>query len=155
MRFKSEDYKKIYQMREILEGGNAYILAEEITNAHLSELKKIIDAQNKAFEDRNTILYVELDFTFHEYLISCSKNDILGKVFKKNMAQCRKFILVSSIQSDGVWNENIVNYDNNYPQQIYEALANHNSEKTEKLIKEHIRHSYENVILMIKDNLLS
>jgi GntR family transcriptional repressor for pyruvate dehydrogenase complex len=75
--FEKIDIQTIYNAREYIEGGIAYLAASNRTEQELSDLKAIVFDLKEAIEREDIMLVETLDKNFHLQLAECSHNTLL------------------------------------------------------------------------------
>ena len=72
---KVDDFRKLYEVRKILESGTAALAANYRNQTHIEELDSSIDDMAKSNIDNET--YVEADMAFHRAIARASSNNFL------------------------------------------------------------------------------
>jgi DNA-binding GntR family transcriptional regulator len=135
-----EDAKEVLQVRGVLEGLAADICAKKINEKEIQKLEEIIQKMNLAIKKGDLINYCELDDNFHELILKICGNKRIIKI----RGSLENFIYrfrVKSLSVTGRIENSKIEHRN-----ILEALKQHNSEKAEKLSKEHMNNTIDNII---------
>lgn len=131
------DILDIYNVREVLEGLAARLAADLIENKELLEMKKILKKAEDCIKKEDYDSYVKLDNEFHEILAKASKNIIIFKMI--NNFNIRKFSfnigLIRPVE------ETLVEH-----RAIIDAIDKHNSDLSEKLVRDHISNTRERIL---------
>ena len=131
------DILDIYNVREVLEGLAARLAADLIENKKLLKMKKILKKAEDCIKKEDYDSYVKLDNEFHEILAKASKNIIIFKMI--NNFNIRKFSfnigLIRPVE------ETLVEH-----RAIIDAIDKHNSDLSEKLVRDHISNTRERIL---------
>jgi len=124
---------EILELRKILEIETARLAAEKISSDEIIRLGEIIDEmKNSPIEEFN----VKLDKEFHFIIAKASGNNLIISILKAVSSLMDSFIKEAR--------EAIINKDENkeslleHHTNIYNALANHDAKKAEKVMKDHM-----------------
>lgn len=146
----TDEIKKVSQIREVFEAGAVRIATENITSEQLAELQQTVDLLEEACQNRNAQRYEELDCRFHQQLIGCVGNDKLDELFETVILQSHGFFLAGAVQAAFAWGENMEETRAGSHKRIYEALAAHDTEKAEELIRKHVKGGCELAVTIAK-----
>ncbi|MEA1964761.1 MAG: GntR family transcriptional regulator [Candidatus Aerophobetes bacterium] len=135
-RFSKKEILAIYDVREMLEGLSARLAAEKINKKDIKKMREMFislkESQSKSFSK----LYVAADLKFHEFLAQKSGNDVLWKIIRGFGIQIAAF-------EPGVFRSPKDTLKDHL--EIIDALADHNGELAETLMRAHIRATREKI----------
>jgi GntR family transcriptional repressor for pyruvate dehydrogenase complex len=123
---------ELFDARFYVETGTAFLAAQNCTTQQIEKLKLMLLEMKKAQDNRNQILYADLDTEFHLYIGQMSNNSILLRTYKtiRDILQ--------------IYLQNLNNY---YPAveasyewhcKIVDALSRNDAEKAKEYIGQHI-----------------
>jgi len=135
-----EDAKEVLQVRGVLEGLSAGICAKKINEKEIQKFEKIIQKMNIAVKKGDLIDYCELDDNFHELILKICGNKRIMKIRESLDNFIYRFRIKSLSVAGRIENSKIEHKD------ILESLKQHDSEKAEKLSKEHMNNTIDNII---------
>jgi GntR family transcriptional repressor for pyruvate dehydrogenase complex len=129
--FEDIDIETIYNAREIIEGGTAYLAAINRTDEECKELEQILTHMKDANKARDIILSRQFDSEFHIKLSKMSHNTLLqacvATIEEINQA-CVKRISKLDVILEG-------NYSDHY--EIYQQIKNRNPEGAKRAMIAH------------------
>ncbi len=128
--FTKNEIIAMYDVREMLEGLSAKLVAETAQGEDIEGLKKIFRSFSIPIKQPLWKKYSEADLKFHESLAQRSNNPILREIFQRFLLQIttiRTFLIRSP---DVSLKEHL---------EIIGAIEDHNPDLAEKLIRSHIR----------------
>jgi len=136
--FDTEEIKKLYQFREIIEVGAARLVAEKIIPEQLALLKQELDTL-LATEQDDIKAFEAADNRFHQLIVRFAGIDRLDSIFESVILQARCFFYLGTALTGPrkrKIKDKLVPADH---QDIYNALANHDGKTAERLLRKHIR----------------
>ncbi len=92
-----EDVFEIYSLREILEGLAARLAAQKVTAGLEAQLKKLLEEQRQAFQEKDLEVYGDIDLNFHQSIWEASKHKRLIETAQSIYGQIRLLIVNSAI----------------------------------------------------------
>lgn len=129
--FEDMDIETIYNAREIIEGGTAYLAAINRTDNECEELGQILSKLKDAVSEKDNVLAIRLDSEFHIQLSKASHNTLLqacvSTIEEINLA-CVKRISKFDVILES-------NYVDHYA--IYEQIVKQNPEEARKAMIAH------------------
>lgn len=131
------DFKCIYDVRIILETAACRMAAEQVTNQQLDKMQKLLDKMKDktiSVEERR-----ETDFAFHISIAEATGNSLLV-IFVRAM----KNVFISMIEK-GIFVTGGIDDASMRHAKILEALKEHDADKSEKMMAEHLEFSKRNV----------
>ena len=146
----TDEIRKVSQIREVFEAGAVRIATQNITSEQLGQLQHTVDLLEQACQNRDAQRYEELDCRFHQQLIGCVGNNKLDGLFETVILQSHGFFLAGAVQAAFSWGENLEELRAGSHKRIYEALASHDRDKAENLIREHVRGGCELAVTITK-----
>jgi len=136
-RFSKKEILAIYDVREVLEGLSARLAAEKIDDAKdIKKMREMFTHLKESASKSPSKLYVATDLKFHEFLAQKSGNDVLCKIIQYFGIQIAAF-------EPGVFRSPKDTLKDHL--EIINALANHNGELAETLMRTHIRATREKI----------
>lgn len=135
-----EDLQDIYTVRMNLEGIAAYRAAERITEFQINELKELLDLQ-EFYSSRGDADHIKgVDNHFHELVYRYSGStvfyDTLTPLHRK-VEKYRKASVENTERSETSLKEH---------RALLAALEAHDSELAKKLVVEHVKNAFENIM---------
>jgi DNA-binding GntR family transcriptional regulator len=132
--FSLEEVLQFLEIRKELEGFISRRAAEKISDAQLTELKKILDEMQKFKNNNDLLAYSKHNQKFHEAIYAACPNVLAVDMVVTLKTQMQKYntrtILVPG-RSDKSFKEH---------KELYEALKRRNPEQAEKAIRNHLDH---------------
>jgi DNA-binding GntR family transcriptional regulator len=130
--FSPEEIVAIYEIREVLEGLACRKAALLVSKNRLDSFRNLYKEATESAKKGDWKAYEKADEKFHFFLIEASQIDLLQEMVKS-------FYILVSRYARGL----VRPPQETFPEHmaIIDALENHNSELTEKLIREHIQKS--------------
>lgn len=133
IQIKRQDAEEIYDLRELLEGLSIRRTIENISEAKMQKITKVIDKMELYVKSNNIAEYGKLDMYLHILLCELSGNKRLLNIIK-NLQYQIKILLKTSINLP----ERGINLSFSEHKEIYRAILAKDIDKAEKLIREHI-----------------
>jgi len=135
-KFSKKEILAIYDVREVLEGLSARLVAERIDEKDIKKMREMFNRLQEAANKPSSKLYVTADLKFHEFLAQKSGNNVLYKIIQDFGIQIAAFGI-------GVFRPPKDTLKDHF--EIINALANHNGELAETLMRAHIRATREKI----------
>jgi DNA-binding GntR family transcriptional regulator len=88
------DVKELHNVRELLEGLAARLLAERRDSHGIGRLNAILDAMRQAADDDDQARMITLDADFHDALIELSDHKLLRELWVVTGVRLRRFLLL-------------------------------------------------------------
>lgn len=130
--FSEVEWEDIFEARRFIEKELAGLAAKRANTEILAEIKATIDDMAQAVKEENHAKYVSSNMEFHGKIAEASGNrvmiDLYNSITSLVLRAQRKAALVP-----GVMNESL-----KFHQEIYEAIADKDSEKASELMERHI-----------------
>jgi len=130
------------QVRGEIEGLLGRLAAEEMTELHLAELKKIQKACASLEKNKNKKKLVQLDIQFREILYSASKNSVLNKIAQSLYELTLRLWVIT--MDKGLWEEE-VRFISREMEALIAALARKDPMETARLKKEFLSFHYDRI----------
>jgi len=141
-----KDAADILEIRAALEGLAAKLAAERITDEEIEELAddtaKIEESINKGDVEKA----VEYDNKFHGSLVGASRNTRLASMVSNLQEQVQRFRIMLTSTSKNVMLKSL-----NDHKRIVEALSRRDRFLAQSLAKEHVEHTEDRLIELIKE----
>ena len=140
----AKDIEDIYTIRMMIEGLAARWATEKITPAELAELKDAIDLEEFYTVKNDTDNLLKFDSRFHDIIFKASKSKPLMhtlSTFHHYVQRARILSLSSPARAREALEEHKV---------IFQAIAEGDAEKAERLTTEHVRNASMNLIKQSK-----
>ncbi|MDO9509359.1 MAG: GntR family transcriptional regulator [Thermovirgaceae bacterium] len=123
-----------YAVREQLECISVGIAATRISERNLRRLDDSVLEEEKAFEEKNLELYLEVNENFHRIIAESSGNRVLAEYVENILARTNAYVVFYDPFYDIDDNPSIAHHKG-----IALALKEKNSEKAVKLMREHLK----------------
>ena len=133
------DVEDMFFVKKQLEPFAFRLAADNITDEALARLKHIIEQQEFYAMKKDTESMRNLDTEFHDIIYSQAKSPVLFSILSPNHHKLLKFRKDSLEKSDRIL------HSVEEHTALYEALKARDGEKAEKLMREHIEHTYDNL----------
>lgn len=125
-----------YIVREELECLATRLAAVKISERNLRRLEDAVIEEERAFEEKNLELYLEVNETFHKVIAEASGNRVLAEYIENILARTNAYVVFYDPFYDLEENPSIAQH-----KEIVRALKGKNAEKAEALMKEHLERS--------------
>jgi DNA-binding GntR family transcriptional regulator len=125
-----------YIVREELECLATRLAAGKISERNLRRLEDAVIEEERAFEEKNLELYLEVNETFHKVIAEASGNRVLAEYIENILARTNAYVVFYDPFYDLEENPSIAQH-----KEIVRALKGKNAEKAETLMKEHLERS--------------
>jgi len=139
-----EDVKEVLQIRGVLEGLAARVVAKKITSQEIEELEKIVTQMGLYVTKKDLTSYCKVDDEFHNLILHICGDKWIIQI-RDNLAN---FIYRFRIKSLSVIGR--LEYSLGEHQEIMESLKKHNSAEADRLSQIHM----ENTVINITKNVL-
>jgi DNA-binding GntR family transcriptional regulator len=140
VQFSERDVFELFLIRENLEGLAAYLAAEKMNEDGLAKLESCIQGFNEPFNELAVQRYAEEDFRFHQTIVTLSDCQRLIKMISTLYDHIRIFRLtmlgLSSRMKTSLAEHRL----------LVETFRKKDSQKSEQMMRQHIRHVREGVI---------
>ncbi len=123
-----------YAVREQLECISVAIAATRISERNLRRLEDAILEEEKAFEEKNLELYLEVNENFHRIIADASGNRVLAEFVENILARTNAYVVFYDPFYDIVDNPSISQH-----KAIAQALKERDREKAVELMREHLK----------------
>mgnify|MGYP003808853963 CR=1 FL=1 len=123
-----------YAVREQLECISVATAATRISERNLRRLEDAILEEEKAFEEKNLELYLEVNENFHKIIADASGNRVLAEFVENILARTNAYVVFYDPFYDIVDNPSIDQH-----KAIAQALKDRDREKAVELMKEHLK----------------
>jgi DNA-binding GntR family transcriptional regulator len=147
--FTLDDLDQLYQLREILETGAVRIIAKDINEKQLKDMKCLVNLLESACANKNVEAYQAADLEFHRLLIQFTGNQRMEEVFESIILQSRLFMSIGAYKTAFPWAYSTETLEAVSHKHIYETLAKHDVKNTELLVSKHIEmgHNLSKIIM--------
>ncbi len=142
--FSEKDINDIYEIRMKIEGLASRKTAMQITDEQIKELREVVDLQEFYVSRLSEENIKKLDSVFHQKIYEFAGSKIYEQILSilhRKIKMFRRTSMASNGRAVTAVHEH---------REIFEAIANHNSDLTEKLIIEHITHARDNLTKTFK-----
>jgi DNA-binding GntR family transcriptional regulator len=130
-----KDVVDMFEAREAIECGVAYIAASRATPEDLEHLKHLIEVADKARAGEQWEDYLKGDHAFHTFLVHMIKNPLLqdaaDRLLLHNLRFWRLYFAARPVQHGAM-----LSHD-----KLHAAISSHDSDKAELAMREHIGNS--------------
>jgi len=144
-KFSYEYSKEILEIREVLEGLAARIVADKINEQEIKEMQNIFKRMQSSAESNDLLTYCEYDDKFHDFIFKICKNHSLLKMrnYLENFIYRFRIKSLSGVKSVSV--KGRLNNSLKEHRKILDSLKEHNPVKAEREIKKHINNTMKNI----------
>lgn len=151
-RITEEDLKELAELREGLEGVAARRAALRINDQELAELKKELEILVKhdqkvdpLLDEKNAKAHQDADRRFHSLIVEVANNSRISRIYESVILQSQSFFFLRGASMRLGVDELI--FPNLVPHQdVYDAIAAHNPDEAESLMRRHIRSGAESLL---------
>ena len=127
-----KEIKEIYEIRAMIEGFAAQLAISHITQKELSQLESILDLMEKSIRENNLKKVIQYNLSFHQKIVSLSKNGNLAKVYGSMLLPVRRYQKMGlSLHSS--W---VVSLEEH--RRILEALNSRDIKRAEEMCRNHV-----------------
>lgn len=130
-----KDVIDMFEAREALECGVAYIAASRATHDDLEKLLTMINVADQARSDQNWENYLKADHRFHSFLTHMIKNPLLqdsaDRLLLHNLRFWRVYFAERPAQHSAMLSH----------EKLHAAISTHDPQKAEDAMREHIGNS--------------
>lgn len=126
------DMEQILYLRISIEMRSIKMLINHITDNELDDLDHVVNEQQKAIQNNDRVLYIELDQIFHRKLLKLSNQNILEQILQ-DLYNLTLLIGHAAISKEGRMEEVIQEH-----RLILSALRERDEEKATDLMKNHL-----------------
>jgi DNA-binding GntR family transcriptional regulator len=141
-RLSDEDITHSYELRAVLEGYCARIVAQK--KVDLSELEQTLSDMRSAADCQNINAFYERDLQFHLLLAEMTGNGMLVQTLKRIIVPLFAFVVIHTVRTQkGQWVQSIERHN-----RIIEALKTHDPVFAERLVTQTIGTFHEHTRVM-------
>jgi DNA-binding GntR family transcriptional regulator len=130
-----KDVVDMFEAREAIECGVAYIAASRATEDDLANLFELIHIADEARDEQHPEAYLKADHAFHTFLVHMIKNPLLqdaaDRLLLHNLRFWRLYFSARPAQHTAMLSH----------EKLHAAISSHDSEKAELAMREHIARS--------------
>jgi DNA-binding GntR family transcriptional regulator len=127
-----QETKEIYEIRAMIEGFAAQLAISHITQKDLSRLELIVDLMEKSIREDNLEKVIQYNLSFHQKIVSLSKNGNLAKVYRSMLLPVIRYQKMGlSLHSS--W---VVSLEEH--RRILEALNSRDIKRAEEMCRNHV-----------------
>lgn len=139
-----ERIQHLYQVRELLEGLGAKLIAEHNNKEAVSKLRNILNEAEQAAEQGNIDLLQKINSQFHMEIAKASENYYLENIMQTLQSHI-SLVMATSLSTKNRPKENIKEH-----YMIIDAIESWDPELAEAIIKSHVRKSYKTALKKIE-----
>jgi len=125
----------MFEAREAIECGVAYIAASRAADGDLAQLAELMHVADQAREAQHFEEYLKADHAFHTFLVHMINNPLLqdaaDRLLLHNLRFWRLYFSERPVQHTTMLSH----------EKLHDAISSHNSEKAELAMREHLMHS--------------
>jgi len=136
-----EDLQEVLQIRRVLEGMAASIVAEKISKEEITKLEEIIEKMSICVSKNDVTAYSDLNGEFHNLIFSVCENKRLIKICD-NLSNSEQRFKIRSLRN----NPERLKYSLKEHQEIMEALKRRDAEQADRLSQKHIENVLVNIL---------
>jgi DNA-binding GntR family transcriptional regulator len=126
-----KEIEEIYEIRAMIDGYAARLAVPSITRQDLDELDEVVDLMGEAVREDDFEKLIKQNLSFHQKIITLSKNDTLVKLYESVLLPVRRYQRMGlSLHSS--W---LVSLEEH--RDILEALTSGDIEQVERVCREH------------------
>lgn len=137
---------QLYQVREVLEGLSARLLAEKQDQQVIEELGELLRKAEASIVNGNIELLSDINAQFHNKIVKTTKNCYLNTALKRLQTHI-SLMMTTSLSSDGRPLQNIQEH-----WMIVNALEKGDERLAEEAMRHHIRNAYDTAIKELEIN---
>ncbi|HPF83918.1 HTH-type transcriptional repressor RspR [bioreactor metagenome] len=135
-----------FLVREQLECLAIRLAAERIGDRHLRRLEEALVEEARAIEERDLETYLEVNEAFHKAVADASGNRVLAEYVENILARTNAYVV---FYDPFYQNETTPTVDSH--KEILMALRAHDSEKSVKLMKRHLKESISGLSRIVEE----
>jgi DNA-binding GntR family transcriptional regulator len=136
----NEKIKQLYEVREVLEGLSAKLIAKSKNETVVAKLYSILDEAEKAVEDGNVEELSRINSNFHLQIAQAANNGYLVDIMTTLQSHI-SLVMTKSLSSKNRPPENLKEH-----RMILHAIESWDPDYAEAAIKAHVRKSYETAL---------
>lgn len=141
-----KDAADILEIRAALEGLAAKLAAERITEEEIAELAKDTAEIEQYMTQGDVEKAIEYDTKFHSSLVGASRNSRLANMVSNLQEQVQRFRIIITSTDKDLLLKSLSDH-----RRIVEALSRRDRFLAQSLAKEHVEHTEERLIQLIKE----
>jgi DNA-binding GntR family transcriptional regulator len=130
-----KDVVDMFEAREAIECGVAYVAASRATEEDLAQLLELIHVADGARDEQHPEEYLKADHAFHTFLVHMIKNPLLqdaaDRLLLHNLRFWRLYFSARPAQHTSMLSH----------EKLHDAISSHDSAKAEQAMREHIASS--------------
>jgi len=130
-----KDVIDMFEAREAIECGVAYIAATRATDEDLGRLLEMIEVADQSREGHDWGAYLKADHAFHSFLVHMIRNPLLqdpaDRLLLHNLRFWRLYFSARPVQHHAMLSH----------ESLHSAISSHDSERAERAMREHIGNS--------------
>ena len=135
-----EDVQEVLQIRGVLEGLAARLVAPIINREEVKELEKYLKQMEYCISKDDALAFSEMDAEFHELILNiCGNNRLIQ--FRKNLSDQAHRYRIRSLNIPGR-----LKYSLKEHRDIVEALKRKDSEQADRLSQKHVENVLKNIL---------
>ena len=135
-----EDVKEVLQIRGVLEGLAARIVAKKINGQEIDELEKIITQMSLHITKKDLVSYCKVDDEFHNLVLNICGNKWIIQI-RDNLGNFIYRFRIKSLSVPGRLKHSLEEH-----QAIMEALKKHDSAEADRLSQIHMENTVINIL---------
>ena len=135
-----EDIKEVLQIRGVLEGLAARVVAKKITSQEIDELEKIVTQMGLYVIKKDLTSYCKVDDEFHNLILNVCGNKWIIQI-RDNLGNFIYRFRIKSLSVPGRLKCSLEEH-----QKIMESLKKHNSEEADRLSQIHMENTIINIL---------
>jgi len=139
--FSIEEFREIYEIKNIIEAYAAMRAAEDATERDLNKLKSILNEMDNNLRPPNYKKLIKLNNEFHNHIVHCSNNRKMIELYDLRVKQVRWTSVNYKIRPQLSVKEH---------QDIYDALVEKDGNRVRALMERHTMGSMERIISEMK-----
>ncbi len=140
-----EDAEHVFFARENIEFQTAASAALHASDEEIDELQMIIQAEVETGESGDIVGYSAINETFHEFIAQISKNKYLQGYSQHIFWRSNSYIFFRYYQFKVSMAEREFKISPGQHMEITEAIAKRDADKAGKLMKQHVRRTFESI----------
>lgn len=134
--FSLEEMVSIFEIREVLEGLSARRAAQSITNAQITQLRKIFQTFQNQKDINNYLAYSRADRQFHNFISEISSREFLSSILQTFNIVSLAYLYPTREGLIRSPNETIKEHI-----AIIEAICDHNPQAAERTMRKHLHNT--------------
>ena len=136
----TEDVKEVLQIRGVLEGLAARIVAKKINKQEINELKTIVTKMSLYITKKDLLSYCKVDDEFHDLILNVCGNKWIIQI-RDNLGSFIYRFRIKSLSVPGRLKHSLEEH-----RKIMESLKKHNSAEADRLSQIHMENTVINIL---------